>query len=100
LQTNTSTTSLFGPEFIQQFLVAAKPALESLIRDVLEDARSSPQTLCVPYEEAGRMIGTSYEGIRKLVRNGILTPTSRGRRRVIAINELKAYTERCKVRKQ
>ena len=28
------------------------------------------ELLVVDYEEAGRMIGTSYEGIRKLVRKG------------------------------
>jgi hypothetical protein len=44
------------------------------------------------------MIGTSYEGIRKLVRKGRLTAVSRsGRNRGIAVRELKDYVERSQV---
>jgi hypothetical protein len=44
------------------------------------------------------MIGTSYEGIRKLVRKGKLTAVSRsGRYRGIAVQELKDYVERSQV---
>ena len=45
--------------------------------------------LVVDYEEAGRMIRTSYEGIRKLVRKGKLTAVSRsGRYRGIAVQRI------------
>jgi hypothetical protein len=41
------------------------------------------------------MIGTTYEGVRKLVRKGKLTAVSRsGRHRGIAIAELKDYVQR------
>ena len=97
---STALTGLFGPEFVQQFLAAARPALEDMMRNVVAATHSANDVLCVPYKEAGAMIGTTYEGILKLVRNGKLTSTSRGRRRVITIAELKAYIERNKVVKQ
>src|SRR5689334_18518401 len=93
----SAVSSVFGPEFIQHLLTAAMPQLEALIRKVVAEQENSTDKLCVPYEEAGRMIGTSYEGIRKLVRSGRLTPTRRGRRRSIAVSELKAYIERNQV---
>jgi len=97
--TSTTDKTLFGPLFIQQLVAAARPQLEELIREVLaEKERSSTEILCVDYEEAGRMIGTSYEGIRKLVRKGKLTSVSRsGRHRGIAVHELRSYIERNKV---
>jgi hypothetical protein len=100
LEGGAGAMDLFGPAFIQQFLVAARPELEALIRDVVEEGSSAEDVLCVPYGEAGRRIGTTYEGIRKLVKKGDLTPVSRGRRRGIAVGELKAYVERKKVLKQ
>src|ERR1044071_9865531 len=73
---------LFGPEFVHEFLAAAKPELETLIRGVVAETQNSREVLCVPYDEAGKRIGTTYEGIRKLVRKGRLKAVSRsGRRR-------------------
>jgi excisionase family DNA binding protein len=67
-----------------------------MVRDALADQGAEP--LVVDYEEAGRMIGTTYEGVRKLVRKGKLTAVSRsGRHRGIAIAELKDYVERSQV---
>ena len=44
------------------------------------------------------MIGTSYEGVRKMVREGKLTAVSRsGRHRGIAVAELKDYVRRNQV---
>jgi hypothetical protein len=97
--TNGENT-LFGQQFIQQLVVAARPHLEALIREVLAEKSSSfSQVLCVNYAEAGWMIGTTYEGIRKLVRTGKLTAVSRsGRHRGIAVDELKSYIERNRLR--
>ena len=87
---------MFEQQFITQLLVAAKPQLKTMIKEVIADAESRP--LVVDYEEAGRMIGTSYEGVRKLVRKGRLTAVSRsGRHRGIAVEELKDYVERNQV---
>jgi hypothetical protein len=99
---NTGENGLFGPQFIQQLLAAARPHLEALIKEVLSEKRDlSSEVLCVDYEEAGRMIGTSYEGIRKLVRKGRITSVSRsGRHRGVAVDELRSYIERNKVKKQ
>jgi hypothetical protein len=98
---STGATGLFGPDFIEQFLAAARPGLKTLIRDVITEDRSARKVLCVPYEEAGAMIGTSYEGIRKLVRKGKLKSVSRsGRRRGIAISEMESYVERNMVANQ
>jgi excisionase family DNA binding protein len=86
-------SSVFEEQFLQQLLLAARPQIEALVREVIAGERSQP--LIVDYEEAGRMIGTTYEGIRKLVRNGKLTAVSRsGRHRGIAIAELKDYVHR------
>lgn len=100
LEVGAESMQLFGPAFVEQFLVVAKPVLEVMIRDVVDEGRSASDVLCVPYEVAGKMIGTSYEGVRKLVRKGVLESTSRGRRRVISVAELKSYVERNKVVKQ
>jgi phage gp45-like len=63
---------------------------------VIADESAPP--LIVDYEEAGRMIGTTYEGVRKLVRRGKLTAVSRsGRYRGIAVSELKNYVQRSQV---
>jgi hypothetical protein len=68
----------------QQLLSAALPEIKALIKEVIAEEVNQP--LIVDYEEAGRMIGTTYEGVRKLVRNGKLQAVSRsGRNRGIAI---------------
>jgi excisionase family DNA binding protein len=88
--------SIFEQQFIQQLLRAARPDIEALIKEVIADERGQP--LIVDYEEAGRLIGTTYEGIRKLVRKGKLTAVSRsGRHRGIAFAELKDYAQRSRV---
>lgn len=90
---------MFEQQFIQQLLVAVKPQLVALVKEVISDAGGRP--LVVDYEEAGRMIGTSYEGVRKLVRKGKLTAVSRsGRYRGIAVAELKDYVQRSKIVKE
>ena len=60
--------NLFEQQFIQQLLAAVRPEIKALIKEVIADEGGQP--LVVDYEEAGRMIGTTYEGIRKLVRKG------------------------------
>jgi excisionase family DNA binding protein len=91
-----SSGSMFEQQFIQQLLLIAKPQIRALIREVIADDGGQP--LVVDYEEAGRMIGTSYEGVRKLVRKGRLTAVSRsGRHRGIAVEELKDYVQRSAV---
>jgi hypothetical protein len=86
----------FEQHFIQQVIIACAPQIRELIKEVIADEVARP--LVVDYEEAGRMIGTSYEGIRKLVRKGKLTAVSRsGRYRGIAVQELKDYVERSQV---
>ena len=88
--------SLIEQHFIQQLLVAFTPQIKELIKEVIADDGGQP--LVVDYEEAGRMIGTTYEGIRKLVRKGKLTAVSRsGRHRGIAVSELKDYVVRNQV---
>jgi hypothetical protein len=85
--------NLFEQQFIQQLLVAVRPEIKALIKEVIADEGGQP--LVVDYEEAGRMIGTTYEGIRKLVRKGKLTAVSRsGRNRGIAVSELRDYVQR------
>ena len=79
---------------VQQLLSAALPEIKALIKEVIAEEANQP--LIVDYEEAGRMIGTTYEGVRKLVRSGKLQAVSRsGRNRGIAIAELKDYVRRC-----
>jgi len=85
--------NLFEQQFIQQLLAAVRPEIKALIKEVIADEGGQP--LVVDYEEAGRMIGTTYEGIRKLVRKGKLTAVSRsGRNRGIAVSELRDYVQR------
>lgn len=87
---------LFEQQFIRQLLMAVRPEIEAIIKEVIADKASQP--LVVDYEEAGRMIGTTYEGIRKLVRKGKLRAVSRsGRHRGIAVRELRDYVERSQV---
>jgi hypothetical protein len=88
-----SPGGVFEQQFVQQLLVAFTPQIKALIKEVLADAGREP--LIVDYEEAGRMIGTTYEGVRKLVRSGKLTAVSRsGRHRGIAVAELRDYVQR------
>jgi hypothetical protein len=89
----------FEQQFVQQLLTAVLPEIKGLIREVLADELAQP--LLVDYEEAGRMIGTTYEGIRKLVRKGRLKAVSRsGRHRGIAVAELKNYVQRSQLEPQ
>lgn len=91
-----ATGGLFEQQFIQQLFVSFTPQIKALIKEVLADEGGQP--LIVDYEEAGRMIGTTYEGVRKLVRKGKLTAVSRsGRHRGIAVAELKDYVQRSQV---
>ena len=84
---------MFEQQFMQQLIVAFTPQIKELIKEVIADEAARP--LVVDYEEAGRMIGTTYEGVRKLVRKGKLTAVSRsGRHRGIAVAELKDYVQR------
>ena len=85
---------VFDQQFIQQLLVAAKPFFKEIVKEVLADEQENPTTLCMDYDDAGRMIGTTYEGIRKMVRKGDLKATKQGRRRGIAVSELKDYVQR------
>jgi excisionase family DNA binding protein len=95
-KSQASSGSVFEQQFIQQLLLVAKPQIRALIREVIADEGGQP--LVVDCEEAGRMIGTSYEGVRKLVRKGSLTAVSRsGRHRGINVEELKNYVERSAV---
>ncbi len=87
--------NVFEQHFIEQLLAAVRPEIKALIKEVIAGERHQPSPLVVDYEEAGRMIGTTYEGIRKLVRKGKLTAVSRsGRHRGIAVAELRDYVER------
>ena len=87
--------SLFERHFIEQLLRAVRPEIKALIKEVMEEESHQPLPLVVDYERAGRMIGTTYEGIRKLVRRGKLTAVSRsGRHRGIAVSELRDYVDR------
>jgi len=91
-----STVGVFEQQFVEQLLVAFTPRIKDLIKQVIADESAPP--LIVDYEEAGRMIGTTYEGVRKLVRKGRLTAVSRsGRYRGIAVSELRDYVHRSEV---
>jgi len=93
---HTRPGSMFQEYFVQQLLAAARPEIRALIKEVIADEGTDP--LVVDYEQAGRMIGTTYEGVRKLVRKGRLTAVSRsGRHRGISVAELKDYVQRSKV---
>jgi hypothetical protein len=87
---------MFQERFVQQLLAAARPEIKALIKEVIADEGTDP--LVVDYEQAGRMIGTTYEGVRKLVRKGRLAAVSRsGRHRGISVAELKDYVQRSRV---
>jgi hypothetical protein len=93
---HASPGGVFEQQFVHQLLVAFTPKIRELIQEVIADEGGQP--LVVDYEEAGRMIGTTYEGVRKLVRKGRLTAVSRsGRHRGIAVAELKDYVRRSRV---
>jgi len=93
---HTRPGSMFQEYFVQQLLAAARPEIRALIKEVI--AAEGTDQLVVDYEQAGRMIGTTYEGIRKLVRKGRLTAVSRsGRHRGISVAELKDYVQRSQV---
>ena len=83
-------------QFTQQLFAAFRPQIKALIQELIADGEN--QLLIVDYGKAGRMIGTSYEGVRKLVRIGRLTSVRRsGRHRGIAVAELHDYVDRNQV---
>jgi len=91
-----TTPNSLEQQFIEQLRLAFGPQIKALIKEVIADETTQP--LVVDYAEAGLMIGTTYEGVRKLVRKGMLTAVSRsGRYRGIAISELKDYIHRRRV---
>ena len=85
---------MFENEFIKQFFIEVKPHLVELVKEVLDEQPDSGEVLSVDYDEAGRRIGTTYEGIRKMVRNGQLKAVRRGRRRGIPVSELRSYVQK------
>jgi hypothetical protein len=85
---------MLGPEFIQSFLTEARPLLVELLKEIIDQERSPNNALVVDYDEAGRMMGTTYEGIRKMVSKGQLKSVKRGRRKGIAVAELKSYVQK------
>jgi excisionase family DNA binding protein len=90
---------MFEQQFIQQLLTAVRPEIKALIKEVIGDEGGQP--LILDYDEAGRMIGTTYEGVRKLVRKGNLRAVRRsGRHKGIAVAELKDYVRRNQVMKE
>jgi hypothetical protein len=93
---HTRPDSMFELYFVQQLLAVVRPEIKALIKEVIADEETLP--LVVDYDQAGRMIGTTYEGVRKLVRKGRLTAVSRsGRHRGISVAELKDYVQRSQV---
>jgi hypothetical protein len=42
------------------------------VKEILAEEHNTNGVISVDYEEAGRMIGTTYEGIRKMVGKGNL----------------------------
>ena len=90
--------SLIERHMMEQLRLAFGPQIKALIEEVIADETAGNAPLIVDYGEAGRLIGTTYEGVRKLVRKGMLTAVSRsGRYRGIAISELKDYIQRRRV---
>jgi excisionase family DNA binding protein len=84
---------VFDKEFIDRLLDVARPDLKALVREVLADQGHHLEPLCVNYAEAARILGTTYEAIRKLVARGVLQATGHGRKRCIAISELHKYAQ-------
>ena len=90
-----SGTAVVERQMMEQLRLAFAPQIRALVKEVMADETVGSAPLIVDYAEAGRLIGTTYEGVRKLVRKGMLTAVSRsGRYRGIAISELKDYIER------
>jgi hypothetical protein len=93
-----TTPSSLEQQFIEELRLAFGPQIKALIKEVIEDEAVGNTPLIVDYAEAGRLISTTYEGVRKLVRKGMLTAVSRsGRYRGIAISELKDYIQRSRL---
>jgi hypothetical protein len=91
----TSGAAVVERRMMEQLRLAFAPHIRALIKEVIAEETVGSAPLIVDYAEAGRLIGTTYEGVRKLVRKGMLTAVSRsGRYRGIAISELKDYIER------
>jgi hypothetical protein len=91
----TRGNAVVEQRMMEQLRLAFAPEIRALIKEVLADETVGSAPLIVDYAEAGRLIGTTYEGVRKLVRKGMLTAVSRsGRNRGIAISELRDYVQR------
>lgn len=91
----TTNNNTFERHVIEQLRLAFAPQIKALIKEVIVDETAGGAPLIVNYAEAGRLIGTTYEGVRKLVRKGKLTAVSRsGRYRGIAVSELRDYVQR------
>jgi excisionase family DNA binding protein len=84
---------MFAPDYMKQFVKEAEPYLRELVNEILVHKDDSSEVISVDYKEAGRRIGTTYEGIRKMVRKGELKAFKRGRRRGILVSELKSYAK-------
>lgn len=84
---------MFEKVLVDHLLEVVRPHLRDVVEEVLAQ-KSANEPICVEYEEAGRMLGTTYEGIRKMVSKGKLKCVERGRRRCIAVEELKSYVRR------
>lgn len=85
---------MFAPDYMKQFLTEAEPYLRELVNEILAQNSADGDVISVDYKEAGRRIGTTYEGIRKMVRNGDLKALKRGRRRGVLVSELTSYAAR------
>lgn len=91
----TSGTAVVERHMMEQLRLAFAPQIRALIKEVMADETVGSAPLIVDYAEAGRLIGTTCEGVRKLVRKGMLTAISRsGRYWGIATSELKDYIQR------
>jgi hypothetical protein len=94
-KSKAAAPNILEQPFFEQLRMAFAPQIKALIKEVIADETAESAPLIVDYAEAGRLIGTTYEGVRKLVRKGMLTAVSRsGRYRGIAIAELKDYVQR------
>jgi len=91
----TSDNAIVERHMMEQLRLAFAPQIRALVKEVMANETVGSAPLIVDYAEAGRLIGTTYEGVRKLVRKGMLTAVSRsGRYRGITISELKDYIQR------
>jgi hypothetical protein len=76
----TNGNGVVERHMMEQLRLAFAPQIRALIKEVIADETVGSAPLIVDYTEAGRLIGTTYEGVRKLVRKGMLTAVSRSGR--------------------